>query len=73
MEEFYGKLAEILEVDQVNGNDVLEEFSEWDSLSALSVIAMIDAQYGVNLTATDLRGIDTAQNLFALVIQKKGV
>jgi acyl carrier protein len=72
MEEFYGKLADILEVDEVKGSDVLEDFAEWDSLSVLSVIAMIDAQYGVNLTAADLKGIGSAQALYELVLSRNG-
>lgn len=72
MEEFCGKLADILEVDEVKPADLLEDFEEWDSLSALSVIAMIDAQYGVNLTAADLKGVGSAEALFALIDAKKG-
>lgn len=72
MEEFFGKLADILEVDEVKPTDALEDFEEWDSLSVLSVIAMIDAKYGVNLTAADLKGIGTAEALYALIGAKKG-
>jgi len=73
MEEFYGKLAEILEVDEVNGSDVLEDLPEWDSLSVLSVIAMIDCGYGINLNARDFKQVGTAQSLYELIEQKRGV
>jgi acyl carrier protein len=72
MEGFYEKIAEILEVDAVNASDVLADFEEWDSLSVLSAIAMIGADYGVNLTAADLRGVATAQGLRDLVAGRRG-
>jgi acyl carrier protein len=72
MEAFYEKIAEILEVDVVNASDVLTDFAEWDSLSVLSAIAMIGADYGVNLTAADLRGVATAQALRDLVAGRRG-
>lgn len=72
MNEFCAKLADILEVDEVEESSVLQEFEEWDSLSVLSVIAMIDAEYRVNLTANDLKGIGTAQALYNLILRKNG-
>jgi acyl carrier protein len=72
MDDFYQKIAEILEVDAVNASDVLTDFPEWDSLSVLSAIAMIGKDYGVNLTASDLRGVATAQALRDLVAGRRG-
>ena len=72
MDGFYEKIAEILEVDAVNAADVLADFPEWDSLSVLSAIAMISADYGVNLTAANLRGVATAQALRDLVAGRRG-
>ena len=71
MEEFLQRLAEILEVDEVQGSSVLQDFAEWDSLSALSVIAMIDAGYGVQLAANDLRNLGTAQGLYDVVLTRR--
>lgn len=49
-EELLGKLAEILEVDKVSLNDELESFDEWDSLTALSIIALADSDYNKKLS-----------------------
>lgn len=46
------------------------ELEEWDSLSALSVIAMIDEEYGIQITGADLRSVSTIQELFNLVSSK---
>jgi len=72
MEEIYGKLADILQIDEVKPTDVLASFEEWDSLSVLSVVAMVDADYGVNLSAKELLGVNTAQGLAELIAQKRG-
>lgn len=71
MEQFYSKLAEILEVDDVKEDALLESFPAWDSLGVLSAIAMVDSQYGVNLTALDLAGIKTADEFARLVESRK--
>jgi acyl carrier protein len=47
MDRFYERLAEILEEDKVGPDDVLANFEQWDSLTALSVVAMIDEHYAV--------------------------
>lgn len=71
MNNLYLRLAELLEVDNVNSSDVLAEFPLWDSLTALSLIAMLDADYHVNLTADQLREIRTAGELEAIVAARK--
>ena len=43
---------------------------EWNSLTALSVISMIDDQYNKTITGADLRGRKTLEDLFNLVASK---
>ena len=71
MEEFLKKIADILEEDELKETDELKSFAQWDSLSVLSVIAMLDANYGVNLRAADLATVNTAGELWKLVESKK--
>lgn len=49
MEELVSKLAEILEVDEVDVNKKFTDYEEWDSLCGLSIIAMLDADYGLTM------------------------
>ena len=65
MNEFLEKLADILEEDVVVKEEILKDFDEWDSLSALSIIAMIDADYGVTVFSEDLDKFSTIEDLFA--------
>ena len=55
--EFYQRLAEILDVEEVKPEDVLKEFDGWDSLAILSVLAMADAKYGVSIKAEEIRSV----------------
>ena len=72
MEDFLKRIAGILEVAEVKETDDLKGFEQWDSLSVLSVIAMLDADHGVNLKAADLAGIKSAGELWQLVQARKG-
>jgi|HubBroStandDraft_6_1064221.scaffolds.fasta_scaffold2070965_2 acyl carrier protein len=67
MHDIYSKLAEILEVERVNSADVLSEFEYWDSLTVLSILAMLDSEYGINLTAAKIRQMKTAGELAAVL------
>ena len=47
------------------------ELDEWSSLTALSVIAMIDEEYDLQLKAEEMRKTNTIQELFDLVCSHK--
>lgn len=67
MDEFKAKLADILEIDEVHDSDILRDFPEWDSLTVLSVIAMLHQDYGVTLSATDIKNVVTVESLYNLI------
>jgi acyl carrier protein len=71
MHDIYIQLAEILEADKVEADDILSGFDYWDSLTVLSILAMLDANYGVNLTALDVRAMKSAGELVAAVEMRK--
>lgn len=47
-----------------------DEVDEWDSLIVLSVIAMVDAEYGVTITGEDIQNSLTIEDLFITVKAK---
>lgn len=62
LKEFFENFAEVMDMDDANSlseNTEFKELEEWSSLSALGLMAMIDEQYGVSLTAADIRGSKT--------------
>lgn len=67
MDTLNTKLAEILEVDQVNASDALESFDTWDSLTRLSIMAMLDSSFGVNLASSDFKAMQTIGDLVGAV------
>ena len=46
------------------------ELSEWSSLTALSVMAMVDEEYNVQLTGDEMRSDHTIEELYNLVQSK---
>lgn len=67
MEKFYTGLAELLEVDEIDGDRSLIEYDNWDSLTVLSLTVMLDKEFGVSMTARDINLYPTAAELFAQV------
>ena len=51
-------------------NTEFKKLEEWNSLTALSIISMIDDQYDKTITGADLRGSKTLEDLFNLVSTK---
>jgi acyl carrier protein len=70
-QEFYQRLAEILDVEEVKPENVLKDFDGWDSLAILSVLAMADAKYGVSIKAEEIRSVVTVEDLARLVEVKR--
>ena len=50
---------------------VFKNLDEWSSLLALSIIAMVDEEYGVALKGDDIRSADTLEDLFDIIKSKK--
>lgn len=71
MDEFLTEMAEILEEDTVSPGDALEDFESWDSLAALSVAALADAQFGVNITAQEIKDATTIEDLYQRIVAKQ--
>ena len=69
--EFYQRLAEILDIDEIKPENVLKDYDGWDSLAALSVLAMADSKYGVSIKAEEIRSVRTAADLASLIESKK--
>lgn len=48
------KIKELLEVEDLDVNLKFKELEEWDSLSVLSVLAMVDSDYGMNMSQAEV-------------------
>jgi acyl carrier protein len=47
-----------------------KKLDDWDSLMALSLIAIVDELYGLKLNGDDIRQSNTIADLFLLISQK---
>ena len=58
------------EVSELNAETKFRELDEWSSLLALSILAMVDEEYDVQLKGEEMRATNTIQELFDLVASK---
>jgi acyl carrier protein len=68
------KMAEILECspNALEGDADFRDHPHWDSLAALSTIAMLDSDYGVVVPQDEFESIQTLNQLEALIAKKVG-
>lgn len=73
MEKLKNILAESLmvEPENVSGGMKFQEHPNWDSLGMLTVMASISDDFGVEVSATEVKNANTVDELFALISGKK--
>jgi len=74
IESFIEKLAaefEEVEPDTLKPDTNFRDLDDWSSMYALIVIALIDTEYDVRIKGEDLSKIETVQELYDLVENRK--
>ena len=71
MIKFRELMSEILEVDEVFLDQELISFDCWDSLTILSIIAMLDESYGVKSTSEEIAKCITVGDIYSKFIVKE--
>lgn len=61
MEELREKLAELLEVEELDLTKKFSDYEEFDSLAVLTILAMLDSDYNKSMKATDLRAYESIE------------
>jgi len=68
MNEFIEKFKEALDIEgELDINVELEEFAEWDSMGYISMMSMLDEEYGKEVNANQLKACKTLADLYKLV------
>lgn len=64
--EFIAKLKEILEIEdrELNLSDEFRTYDEWDSLAYLSVIALLDEEYEIQMEEAEFKKLRTVSDLY---------
>lgn len=73
LEEFVALFAEQFdetEPEVFTGDKLFREVDEWSSLIALSVIAMVDEEFGVTLKGDDIKNSNTVEDIYNAVKAK---
>ena len=74
LEKFVENIASQFDETDLNEITAQTEFKsleEWSSLLALSVIAMVDEEYDVQIKGDDIRSANTVEDLFNIVSNRK--
>jgi acyl carrier protein len=73
LEEFFDHFCEELDevdIENINIKTEFKKIEEWDSLLALSIIAMIDEEFEILLTGSDMMNCTTIEDLYNLILSK---
>lgn len=69
--QHFADAIEGLEPEMLTPEMELASIDQWDSLAALSILAMIDAEYETEISGNELRKCRTIQDLFNVVQSKR--
>ena len=58
------------DIENINIKTDFKNIEEWDSLVALSIIAMIDEEFEILVTGSDMMKSTTIEDLYNLVLSK---
>lgn len=68
MEELIAKLAEILEVEDLDITKKFTDYDEFDSLASLTILALLDSDYHKTMKASEIRSFDSIEAFCNVVL-----
>jgi acyl carrier protein len=71
---FLQKLSNVFDetdISDLKPETIFRDIEEWDSLTALTLIAMVDEEYSVKLTGDDIKSSKTLNDIFEVIKNKK--
>ena len=74
LQDFIQNIVDLFDDIDTSNFSVLTDFKdndEWNSLLVLSVIAMVDEEYGIIITSDDIRQAKTIGDLYSIVKSKQ--
>lgn len=72
MEDFLDGFIDILEEtdrSELMGDTKFKDLDEWDSMTALMLIAMFDEKYGKKITGNDIKDATTFNDLYEISLR----
>lgn len=71
MEELIKRLADIFEVDDLDITKKFTDYDEWDSLTSLSILAMLVSEYNMSMTFKELTSFESIEAFCKEVISRQ--
>lgn len=74
LQDFIQNIVNLFDDIDTSNFSALTDFKdndEWNSLLVLSVIAMVDEEYGIIITSDDIRQAKTIEDLYSIVKSKQ--
>ncbi|MFA7098334.1 MAG: acyl carrier protein [Gammaproteobacteria bacterium] len=74
MERFLSLVAEVLFLDDIDVKitDNFREYSEWDSLSALSFLAMLNEEYDIVVSRREFDDMTSLNDVYQYICNNDG-
>jgi acyl carrier protein len=66
----FANMLDDTDASLITETTIFRDLEEWDSLTALSLIAMVDEEYSLKLTGDDIKTSITIKDLFDKVNHK---
>ena len=70
-EEFKQKFSEAIEDElllELEPNSSFKNLESWDSFSGMSIISMIDEEFGITIRSEDMMRLNTLEELYDLFL-----
>jgi acyl carrier protein len=71
MDKLVKKIENIFEIKKINLKKKFSDYKNWDSLTRLSIIALLDSDYKIILKNSDLDKFDSIETFCNHVIKNK--
>lgn len=74
IKDFMKKFAEAIEMDSAEGlkeDTKFRDLEEWNSLAVLSVIAMLDEEYDIQIENVDFKKLETIGDIAQFIENRK--
>lgn len=68
----FEEAIEGVEPGSLSGDTDLAAMEQWDSLALITILAMVDAEYEVQVSGEELNGCRQVRDIYALVEKKVG-
>lgn len=73
LQDFIEKFAEQFDetdASEIKADTLFQELEEWDSMTAMAIIAFVKTEYGKTVTGREVRSCETVEDLYNLVASK---